>query len=134
MIQHVNDHLYIGNLKGYQDCPFDLQYLSLTHRAVPRGTFKRIEMIDSDDPAHFHIEQFKEGVDFIKKSPTLVFCDQGGSRAPSMAMLYMANTHQISSRNYFSACRDFLQIYPWFKPNTGIRVFMASNWDSLQFR
>lgn len=134
MIQHVNDHLYIGNLRGYQDCDLDVQFLALTHKAVPRGVFQHIDMVDSNSPDHFHLKQFELGIEFMKKAPTLVFCDQGGSRSPSMAMLYMSLTGQISNKSYFSACRDFTQVYPWFKPNTGIRTYMYSNWDLLQFR
>lgn len=132
MIYRINDALYIGNLKGYQDCELDLQYLALTHKAMPRGDFLHVDMVDSNSPNHFHLEQFQSGVAFIKKAPTLVFCDQAGSRSPSMVMLYMSLTGAVSNKSYFSACRDFLQAYPWFKPNTGIRTYMNMHWPMLQ--
>lgn len=132
MIQHIHPNLYIGNLRGYQDCQFDLQYLSLTHRAVPRGDFKHIDMVDADDPYYFHLAQFKDAIEFLSKGTSLVFCDQGGSRAPSIGLLYLSLIDHIDPTTYFSACRDFKSFYPWYKPNTGIRTFMAQNWSAIQ--
>jgi hypothetical protein len=131
MIYHVHDGLYVGNLKGYDDTDMDLQFLALTHKASPRGTFLHIDMIDAPDPKYFHHEQFRLGMEFISKAPTLVFCDLGGSRSPSMALVYLAKKGVISQTSYFSACRDFLKIYPYYKPNTGVRTFLAQEWLAL---
>ena len=97
-----------------------------------RGAFKRIEMIDSSSESHFYDQQFVDAIEFMLKASTLVFCDQGGSRAPSVALLYMSVCGDISNASYFDACRKFRTIYPWYKPNTGIRTFLANNWHSLQ--
>ena len=132
MIQKIDDSLYIGNLRGYEDCDLNIQFLSLTHNAIPRGAFKRIEMIDSSSESHFYDQQFVDAIEFMLKASTLVFCDQGGSRAPSVALLYMSVCGDISNASYFDACRKFRTIYPWYKPNTGIRTFLANNWHSLQ--
>lgn len=132
MIQHLYNELYVGNLRGYEDCQLNLRYLAMTHSGVPRGDFKRIDMIDADDPYYFHLGQFKDAVEFISGGPTLVFCDQGASRSPSVAVALLAMLDIIDPRTYFKACADFRQMYPWYAPNTGIRTFMAQNWEAIQ--
>lgn len=132
MIQQILPSLYVGNLRGYEDCQLNLRYLSLTHNGHPRGDFKRIDMIDADDPYYFHLGQFKDAMEFMSKGPTLVFCDQGGSRSPSMALLYLSLREYVQPDTYFTACRDFKSFYPWYRPNTGIRTFMAQNWKAIQ--
>lgn len=62
----------------------------------------------------------------------LIHCNQGESRAPSLALLFMAKSlSAISNNSYYDARSDFEKIYPNYKPGKGIEIYFAKHWNSL---
>lgn len=70
-------------------------------------------------------------IDFYKDIPVLVHCNKGLSRSPSIVLYYLARKGIISNLNYEAARRDFLKLYPYYKPTNGIRLFLATNWNTI---
>lgn len=62
----------------------------------------------------------------------LIHCNQGESRAPSLALLFMAKCRGvISNDSYESAKEDFDGIYQNYNPGRGIQIYLSKNWGSL---
>lgn len=72
---------------------------------------------------------------FIEKHITeqkiLIHCNQGMSRSPSIALLYLANKGYIANDSYSSAVADFQKLYPIFNPGRGIALYMNNNWTEI---
>jgi len=67
----------------------------------------------------------------ISEKKVLVHCNQGGSRAPSIALLYLARIGQIANDNYNNAAIDFKTIYPLYNPGHGISIYMNKHWNTI---
>lgn len=79
------------------------------------------------------VKNFKKILDFIERQekPVLIFCDQGMSRSPSVAMVYLAKRlHSIPSGSFEEALHAFLDIYPSYSPG-GIADFIKAHWEEL---
>jgi len=64
--------------------------------------------------------------------PLVIHCNQGNSRAPSLALLIMAkDMHKISDESYDAARKEFESYYPQYKPGRGIEQYMRENWERL---
>ncbi len=62
----------------------------------------------------------------------LIHCNQGESRAPSLALLFMAKCKgAVSNESYESASDDFRKIYPNYNPGRGIQIYLSKHWESL---
>jgi hypothetical protein len=62
----------------------------------------------------------------------LIHCNQGESRAPSLALLFLAKSRlAISNTSYSSAKNDFQILYPRYNPGKGIQIYFNKNWDNL---
>ena len=62
----------------------------------------------------------------------LVHCNQGESRAPSLALLFLAKRlSAINKTSYQSARKEFEIIYPQYKPGQGIETYFTRNWSTL---
>ncbi len=62
----------------------------------------------------------------------LINCNQGESRAPSLALLFLAKyRNEISSESFDSAKLDFLRIYPYYQPGQGIQTYLREKWNDL---
>ena len=59
-----------------------------------------------------------------KDTATLIHCDQGLSRAPTLAYAYLAK------RGYLHSEEEFRAVYPDWAPG-GIWEWLTQNWDSL---
>jgi protein-tyrosine phosphatase len=78
----------------------------------------------------------KQIISFIEKHAQsrkiLITCDQGISRSPSIAMIYMAKSlHTISDTSFFEAKKDFLEKYPSYQPGQGISEFLTEHWNEI---
>jgi predicted protein tyrosine phosphatase len=59
----------------------------------------------------------------------LVHCNQGESRSPSLALLFMAKElGLISNASYPQASAEFRQSYPRYRPGLGIQAYLSQNW------
>lgn len=84
-----------------------------------------LNLIDAPDPRFIAGEAVMAGVqaiaDNIKTGRVLVHCNQGVSRAPTIALLYMAlHTELFDDCDYDDAADAFTKIYPAFRPNGGM--------------
>jgi len=62
----------------------------------------------------------------------IIHCNQGESRAPSLALLFLAKgLGVIDNSSYESACRQFQDLYPRYQPGKGIQTYFAKNWSKL---
>lgn len=61
----------------------------------------------------------------------LISCDQGGSRSPTVGLLYLAKRARlIPAGDFAEARRDFVSIYPRYAP-AGIANYVARHWDEI---
>ena len=69
----------------------------------------------------------------IDSEPFLIHCNQGQSRSPSLAMLYLAKrTDEISDKSYQASRREFQELYPPYNPSPGIHLYLQDYWDQLK--
>ena len=67
----------------------------------------------------------------IAERKLLIHCNQGLSRSPSIALLYLARKGEVANDLYSSAKNDFLKRYPIFNPGRGIELYMINNWQDI---
>lgn len=80
------------------------------------------------------VKNFIRVLDFIEKQqkPVFIFCDQGYSRSPSVALLYLAKRLKMLPDNSFIAARRaFEKIYPDYSPS-GIADFLCEHWEEIK--
>jgi hypothetical protein len=62
----------------------------------------------------------------------LIHCNQGESRAPSLALLFLAKCLQVvDNRSYGAAKQEFEKLYPTYKPGLGIQTYLTKNWHDI---
>ncbi len=87
---------------------------------VPNVTFISPLIIDAA------ITAIHENIDGAK---VLVHCNQGMSRSPTIALLYMAKYGNIFAGDTVEQARTkFLEIYPLYNPAKGVADYAALNW------
>lgn len=95
-----------------------------------------LNLVDPPTPL-FKIESFVIALQFLRRNTqsgrkTLVHCNQGESRAPSIALLHLAkNLKLIASETYASAASAFCELNPRYRPGLGIKTFLSSRWAEL---
>ncbi|KAA8985527.1 hypothetical protein F3089_02360 [Halospina sp. K52047b] len=61
-----------------------------------------------------------------------VHCNQGESRAPSLAIVFLAkHVGAISNESAERARADFLQLFPRYMPGRGIQKYLSENWSKF---
>lgn len=62
----------------------------------------------------------------------LIHCNQGRSRAPSLALLFLAkDMGEIADGTYRAARREYEAIDPAYDPGEGIQKYLRDNWTEL---
>jgi predicted protein tyrosine phosphatase len=62
----------------------------------------------------------------------LIHCNQGESRAPSLALLFMAKVVSVIPNDSYEAAREeFEKLYPRYNPGKGIQKYFSNNWSVL---
>jgi len=101
-----------------------------------------VNWVDSPDPRFFNylnngIKVVEQVLAFIQKSleegkKVLITCDQGQSRSPSVALLYLAKVScTLPDTSFREASIEFSKIYPAYKPAIGISSFLTENWSQI---
>jgi hypothetical protein len=69
----------------------------------------------------------------IAERPVHVHCNQGESRAPSLALLYLAKrTALLPNTSFAAAAAEFVRNHhPGYHPGRGIQTWLAKNWDAF---
>ena len=83
-----------------------------------------LNMVDAPLAAFFHPVMMEEGLNFMRTMlvyghKVLVHCNQGNSRAPSMALIYMRR-HGLVDPEFEIALEQFRSIYPSYSPGMGM--------------
>lgn len=62
----------------------------------------------------------------------LIHCNQGESRAPSLAMIFLAKyVGSLPNESFEVARSEFAKIFPDYAPGAGIEKYLTSNWEKL---
>lgn len=70
--------------------------------------------------------------DHINSNKVLIHCNEGESRSPALAMLYLAKRENaIRKDTYAEAKQDFKELYPRFNPSRGIDLYLEDYWQQL---
>jgi|WetSurMetagenome_2_1015567.scaffolds.fasta_scaffold33027_4 hypothetical protein len=76
-----------------------------------------------------------EGIKFIdshiENNKILIHCNQGQSRSPSIALIYLANKGIINNGSFNEAFHDFIKLYKLYQPGRGIGLYINRNWTTL---
>ncbi len=147
-----NDYLYsVAAQPGWavvHACkePFHRQAVGYSGRAAPkghpeylvarRGDRLMLNIVDVDDPRFFAKEMIDSALDFIdeqlaKGLKVLVHCNQGESRGPSIALLYMAARLGALRKESLEAAEErFRLLYPRYSPKYGLREHLRRSWPT----
>ena len=69
---------------------------------------------------------------FAESRPVLIHCNQGESRAPSLALVFMAKvSHAIDDSSYASARAAFERLFSGYRPGLGIQTYLNQQWAAL---
>jgi hypothetical protein len=95
-----------------------------------------LNIIDPPVPL-FKAETFERFLAFSRSKydsgvSLLIHCNQGESRAPSLALLFLAkHTGALPCSSYGDARQEFERLFPAYQPGNGIRQFLARNWNEI---
>lgn len=123
--------------------PYHRQALGYSGRSVSkdhpeyliarRGEHLILNLIDADTPAYIPKMIIDEAIkaihNNIQEKKVFVHCNQGMSRSATIGLLYLKVVHVIND-DFAEAEKEYLQIYPWYNPGNGMRMFAAQNWSN----
>jgi len=115
---------YSGKIK-----PHDPHYL-----AYEDANNLYLNLIDPPVPLFKH-ESFDIFFAFANKylgeRPIHIHCNQGSSRAPSLALLLMSKRMGLLPKDSFNSARKAFEEKHPYNPGAGITRFLEENWESL---
>jgi len=153
----VYDRLFVGTV---DDCRIGVEKLAVVHackspchqQAVGyRGSLSAshpnylvlhrnydlyLNIIDPPGPL-FKAATFERFLGFARMkynsgASVLIHCNQGESRAPSLALLFLAkHIGALPDSSFVDAKQAFEHLFPTYHPGVGIQRFLAENWDTL---
>ena len=156
-MKEVHERLHVGSewdcfhaREGWavvHACKFPCHRRAVGYRKAPPKSspyylFREIDdnlylnMIDAS-AKYFSHTIFETPLDFIDLHwndgmNILVHCNKGGSRAPSIVLLFLAKRiGVIDASSYDGARQDFLKVYPQYNPSQGIRSYLRKHWDEF---
>lgn len=101
-----------------------------------------LNWVDAKDSKYFDyndngVNVLMQVLDFIEKwekeKKVFIHCDEGVSRSPSIAMVYMAKrNNEITNKDHVFAEREFSHIYPNYFAYSGISDFLFKNWFKIK--
>ncbi len=78
------------------------------------------------------IMAFYSFMDEMEGQKILIHCNRGGSRAPSLALLYLGKRKNLFPNNSFNTAKQsFNKIYPLYNPGRGFSRYLQQFWNSL---
>ena len=101
-----------------------------------QGADLYLNMIDPPVPL-FPDELFQVFLPFGREAwdsggTLIIHCNQGESRAPSLAMIFLAkDVGSLPNDSFDVARREFVQRFPGYAPGRGIEKYLTSNWKAL---
>lgn len=126
--------------------PYHRQLLGYTSKGAPsgdpeyyvarRGDRFFMNIVDAPQGRFFDKERLIDpALEFLDEIrgrglPTLIHCNLGESRSPSLALLYMAaRLHALPADSVAAAEAAFRPLYPMYNPKPGIREYLLQYWD-----
>lgn len=96
---------------------------------------RALNFIDAHDPNFVPREMVVKGLEYIDArlaagDKVLVACNQGGSRGPVTAMLYMRAIGELPY-HFVKAEHVFHTLYPNYDPGIGLRTVAKNNWSNF---
>lgn len=154
----VHEHLFVGGANDYAAIrertdwqivqaardPWHRQALKYEGNAAPRehpeylvakrGNRLILNLVDADEVRYFGPKPFEDAALFIAGSlkmgrRVLVHCNEGKSRAPSVAMFFLRGYTDKLPRHFSMAETEFKRLYRYYAPNTGIRDYLRGVWN-----
>ncbi|MEW5980136.1 MAG: hypothetical protein AB1898_30445 [Acidobacteriota bacterium] len=95
-----------------------------------------LNIIDPPVPL-FRIETFLSFLTFAAEhydrgASLLIHCNQGESRAPTLALLFLSkHLRTIPDDSFGAAQAAFADLCPGYRPGKGIQQFLQENWGSI---
>jgi len=129
-IIHAAKEPYHRQAIGYKERA--LNKLHKEYLYAIRGNELSLNMIDTPSPDFFKKSMINAALKFIDQGITLekkvlIHCNEGMSRSPSLAFLYMVSKHLLCP-DFEEAKEEFNLIYPDWKPK-GIFQWIQANWN-----
>ena len=125
--------------------PYHRQALGYTGRAAPKDSpyylflydckhHLVMNIVDTDSPLYFNDELINEAINYCTNSlkagkTVLIHCNQGESRAPSIALLLLRRLG-VYDCSFEEAVIDFKKRYPFYNPKQGIYLYVQFRWNS----
>jgi hypothetical protein len=130
-VVHACKEPYHRDAVGYKGlgCPSD----SDEYLFARRGNRLCLNMVDAPKPEFFRPAMIDEAMAFIasfmagSENKVLVHCNQGGSRGPSLALLYLRRSGMMPM-SFDKAVQVFTDAYPAYQPAKGIRAYLEQHW------
>lgn len=159
-MKEIYKNLYIGNDSDFDKVKDDDQWrivrackngvgghrdtLGYEHLSAPkgpdylfteRGNRLSLNMIDTHDPDYIPDEMVDRALayirDQIKDHKILIACNQGKSRSPSLALLYLYSEGKLP-KLYPQALRMFRKLYPRYDPSAGAQIYVRRKLSQLK--
>jgi hypothetical protein len=95
-----------------------------------------LNIIDPPVPL-FQRESFTQFLEFAGKhydsgGSLLIHCNQGESRAPTLALVFLTKHLKAIPGDSFSAAKEaFTSLYVGYRPGLGIQKFLETNWELI---
>ena len=126
--------------------PYHRKALGYTGRAAPKESpyyfyltdvrgHLILNIVDVPDPRFFNDGMIDKAIDYCleglnKGKRVLIHCNQGESRAPTIALMVLRKLHVVSDD--FDEAVDYMySIYPDYNPNNGILEYARQRWNNL---
>lgn len=92
-----------------------------------------LNLVDVDDPNYIPAEIVDAALDAVRDniphSRILLHCNQGQSRSPSIALLFLLkHTDILGEKEMAAAIAAFRTIYPPYAPARGMAEYIRLNW------
>lgn len=127
--------------------PFHRKLLGYTTKGAPKDHPEYLyaerenrlfmNIVDAPKSIFFDKGMIDKALDFIHEKlnqglNVLVHCNEGFSRSPSIALLYLVKHGLIEGDTLEDVEAEFLKLYTEYNPGTGMRGFVKDNWISYK--
>lgn len=123
--------------------PYHRQALGYAGRSAPkdhpeyliayRGNHLILNLVDAPNSAYIPKEIIDEAIKTIGSNinsmKVFVHCNQGMSRSATIGLLYLHSIKAIAD-DFIDAEKKYLELYPWYNPGNGMRIFAMQNWNN----
>ena len=128
--------------------PFHRSFVGYSGRGAPkdhpeylwaeRWNRLALNIVDAPKPEFFDMGMIGKALNFIEQKlseglKVLVHCNQGESRSPSIALLYLIKQDIIKGDTLEDCEAEFMKVYPEYNPGAGIRGFVKEHWEEYSY-